>query len=154
MPRYDFDYAAVVNCLNRILETELSGVIRYTHYSFMIFGPNRIPIVAWLRGQASESMLHANEVGELITHLGEHPSLNIGELLETHQHDVDTILRETLSHEEHALQLYRELLEMVKDKSVMIEEYARKMISQEELHTGEVFKMIGTPGGVRQANVH
>lgn len=146
MARYEFDTKAVVGCLNRILESELSGVVRYTHYSFMIFGPNRIPLVTWLREQAAESMLHATEAGELITHLGEHPSLSIGELLESHKHDTLTILKEALAHEERALSLYRDLLDLVRDKSIMIEEFARKMISQEELHTGEVEKMIGSPG--------
>ena len=38
--------------LNKILELELAGVVRYTHYSFMVFGHSRIPIVSWLRDQA------------------------------------------------------------------------------------------------------
>ncbi|MEB3288125.1 MAG: ferritin-like domain-containing protein [Vampirovibrionales bacterium] len=147
--RYTFHAPAVLDCLNRILEAELAGVIRYTHYSFMVFGPNRIPIVDWLRQQASESLLHAQEVGELITHLGEHPSLSIGELLETHNHDTQTILKESLEHETRALGLYRQLLELVRDKSVMFEEFARKMICQEEMHTGEVEKMMGGPAPVK-----
>ncbi len=145
---YDFNRTEVVDVLNKILETELSGVVRYTHYSFMVFGPHRIPIIEWLRQNATESMLHATEAGELITHLGEHPSLSIGKLLESHQHDTETILRECLQHEIASLKLYRELLELVKDKSVMFEEFARKMICEEEAHTGEVEKMIGHPGKV------
>jgi len=39
----------VLGTLNQILELELAGLVRYLHYSFMIFGHNRIPIVAWLR---------------------------------------------------------------------------------------------------------
>jgi bacterioferritin (cytochrome b1) len=35
----------VIDTLNSILETELSGVVRYTDYSFMIFGHARIPII-------------------------------------------------------------------------------------------------------------
>ena len=31
--------------LNEILELEMSGVVRYTHYSLMIMGHNRIPIL-------------------------------------------------------------------------------------------------------------
>lgn len=146
--RFPFDKAAVIAVLNKILESELSGVVRYTHYSFMIFGPDRIPIITWLREQAAESLLHAQQAGELITHLGEHPSLNIAAMNETYQHDIMTILRESLDHEIHALRLYRELLELVKDRSIMIEEFARQMICEEEKHTGEVEKMIGHPGSV------
>jgi bacterioferritin len=134
--------------LNKILETELAGVVRYTHYSLMIYGYNRIPIVDWLRKQASESLAHAQKAGELITGLGEHPSLAIGHLLETHNHDIGAILLESLEHEQKGLNMYRELLELVKDKSVVLEEYARQMIHDEELHMMEVNKMLRKPGDI------
>ena len=146
MNDYALDKAAVAAVLNRILENEMAGVVRYTHYSFMVFGPNRLPLTNWLRQQASESLLHSQEAGELITHLGEHPSLAIGSLLETQKHDIMDILRESLEHERKQMNLYRELLELVKDKSIMIEEYARRMIAEEEMHTGEVEKMVRQPG--------
>ena len=136
----------VVKFLNRIMELELAGVVRYTHYSLMVFGYNRIPIISWLRAQADESLLHASKAGELITHLGGHPSLGIGPLLETHNHDIGDILRESLEHEGMALQAYRDLLTEVEGKSVMLEEYAREMIYAEELHQGEVNKMLRKPG--------
>jgi bacterioferritin len=138
----------VVKLLNKIMELELAGVVRYTHYSLMVFGYNRIPIIGWLREQANESLLHAGKAGELITHLGGHPSLSIGPLLETHNHDIGDILRESLEHEGIALQAYRDLLAEVEDKSVMLEEYAREMIYAEELHQGEVNKMLRKPGDV------
>ena len=75
---------ATVAILNKILELELAGVVRYLHYSFMIFGYHRIPICAWLRQQSAESTTHAVLAGEHITSLGGHPSLRIGTLLETH----------------------------------------------------------------------
>src|SRR4051794_6844661 len=114
---------AVVGSLNRILELELAGIVCYLHYSFMIFGHNRIPIVSWLRSQADESRLHAVQAGELVTTLGAHPSLKIGPLLETHKHDVNEILEESLEHERAGLMEYRKLLGMVAGKSIMLEEY-------------------------------
>jgi bacterioferritin len=143
-----FDKAAVVAHLNRILELELAGVVRYTHYAFMIYGYTRIPIVSWMQQQADESMVHARQAGELITHLGEHPSLSIGPLLETHKHDIGDILRESLEHERGALAVYRDLLKLVAGKSVLLEEYARRMIAEEEMHQGEVDKMLRRPGDV------
>ena len=139
---------AVVRTLNKILEFELAGVVRYTHYSLMVYGYNRIPIVSWLRGQATESLDHANKAGELITHLGGHPSLSIGRLLETHNHDIGGILRESLEHEKASLDCYKELLVQVEGESVMLEEYAREMIYAEELHLGEVDKMLRKPGDI------
>ena len=143
-----FDQAAVVAHLNKILELELAGVVRYTHYAFMIYGYNRIPIVSWMQQQADESMIHARQAGELLTHLGEHPSLSIGPLLETHKHDIGDILRESLEHERGALAVYRELLTLVDGKSVLLEDYARRMIAEEEMHQGEVDKMLRRPGDV------
>ena len=140
--------SAVVKALNSILEFELAGVVRYTHYALMVFGYNRIPIISWLRGQATESLDHANKAGEIITHLGGHPSLSIGPLLETHNHDIGDILRESLAHEKLALNSYRELLKLVEGESVMLEEYAREMIYMEELHLGEVDKMLRKPGDI------
>ena len=115
----------------------------------MVYGYNRIPIVSWLREQATESMTHAQQAGEIITAMGEHPSLSIGQLLETHKHDVGDILREALDNERNAIKLYRELLALVEGKSVWLEEYARTMISQEEMHAFEVDKMLRKPGDVK-----
>lgn len=141
--------AAVVAALNKILEAELAGVVRYTHYSFMIFGYNRIPIVSWLREQAAESMTHAQQAGEMITALGDHPSLSIGPLLETHKHDIGDILREAMENERTGLQLYRDLLVLVEGKIDWIEEYARQMIFQETQHSFDVDKMLRKPGDVK-----
>ena len=138
----------VTQALNTILEMELAGVVRYTHYALMVYGYNRSPIVSWLRSQATESLDHANKAGELITHLGGHPSLAIGPLLETHNHDIGGILRESLEHESASLECYRKLLKLVEGNSVMLEEYAREMIYAEELHMGEVDKMLRKPGDV------
>jgi bacterioferritin len=143
------DKTAVITLLNRILEMELAGVVRYTHYSFMVFGYQRIPIVSWLRTQAQSGMQHAQEAGELVTHLGEHPSLAIGPLLETHEHDIGAILRESMEHERETVVLYERLLELAQGRSVMIEEYARGKIREEELHLGEVDKMLRKPGDIQ-----
>jgi bacterioferritin len=121
-------------------------VVRYTHYSFLVYGYNRIPIVSWLREQASESLLHAQQAGEMITHLGAYPSLTIGPLLDNHQHDIGAIMRESLETEGRALALYKELLTVVEGYSVMLEEYARQMVYAEEQHAGEVDKMLRKPG--------
>ena len=142
------DNQKIIGALNTILEFELAGVVRYTHYALMVYGYSRIPITSWLRDQATESLTHANQAGELITNLGGHPSLAIGPLLETHNHDIGTILRESLEHEKDSLNSYKALLSLVEGESIMLEEYARTMIYTEELHLGEVDKMLRNPGDV------
>jgi bacterioferritin len=146
----NFDRAAAVALLNEILETELAGVVRYTHYSLMVFGHNRIPIVSWLRGEATTCLTHANQAGELVTHFGDHPSLKIGALLETHKHGINDILIESLDAEKTGLALYKQLLDLTRDRSVLLEEYARRMIAEEETHLGEVNKMLRKPGEITQ----
>ena len=140
------DQQQTVAVLNRILEAELAGVVRYTHYSFLVFGFGRIPIVSWLREQAAESLVHAQQAGEWITTLGAYPSLAIGPLLDTHRHDIGAILRESLQAEAAALGLYRELLRITEGRHVALEEFSRQMIHAEELHASEVDKMLRRPG--------
>ena len=84
----------------------------------------------------------------MITLMGAYPSLELGALRDSHEHNIGAILRDSLAAEGAALELYRELLAMVKDRSVMLEEYCRKMIAVEELHAGAVDKMLRKPGEV------
>jgi bacterioferritin len=135
-----------IDALNRIMELELAGVVKYTHYALMVYGYNRIPIVSWLKDNADESLAHAHKAGELVTLLGGHPSLRIGPLLETHQHDIGDILRESLAHEKTALAAYYALLRIAEGHSVLLEEYARELIVLEEMHQDEVNKMLRKPG--------
>ncbi|MEE2786262.1 MAG: ferritin-like domain-containing protein [Myxococcota bacterium] len=128
--------------LNKILEFELAGVVRYTHYALMVSGPHRLPIVQFMNAQAAESLAHAQQAGEIITGLDGHPNQGIAKIEETHQHDIHALLSESLAHEVNALNLYKDLLAEVENASVYLEEYARQMIGQEELHTLELRKML------------
>ena len=128
--------------LNTIMEYELAGVVRYTHYSLMVTGPLRLPIVQFFQQQATESLLHAQQVGEILTGLEGHPSLNIAPMEETNEHSLKNILEESLNHEKKALDLYKDLLDVVEDASIYIEEFARGMIGQEEVHNIELKKML------------
>jgi bacterioferritin len=139
----ELNLSATIHLLNAILEFELAGVVRYTHYSLMITGPNRLPLVTFFKAQATESLLHAQQAGEIITGLEEgHPSLKIAPIEESYHHSIRDILAESLEHEKKALALYKALLETVQDASVYLEEFARTMISNEELHTLELRKML------------
>ena len=132
----DTDKACAI--LNEIMEYELAGVVRYTHSAMMVTGPYRIPIVDFLKEQASESLIHAQGAGELIAGLDGHPSQKIAKIEETGQHTIRDILEESLEHELHAVGLYKKLLEEVEDSSIYLEEYARGMIGEEEQHSLEL----------------
>ena len=136
------DKEKIIIKLSEIFNLELTGVIRYTHYALMIFGANRLPLIDFYRQQAKESLVHADMIGEHITGLGGHPPLNTENIKETHKHNIKDILSETLEHEKEAIEAYYGLLELVKERSVYLEEFARSMIGQEELHVLEVQKML------------
>jgi bacterioferritin len=138
----DLDQEKAIDVLRSLMEFELAGVVRYTHYALMVTGPNRIPIVDFFKAQATESLLHAQQVGEILTGLEGHPSLQIAPMEETYKHSVRDILEESLAHEKNALQMYKKLLDIVEDASVYLEEFARTMIGTEELHNIEIKKML------------
>ncbi|MDE0840621.1 MAG: ferritin-like domain-containing protein [Porticoccaceae bacterium] len=138
-----------IDILNEIMEAELAGVVRYSHYALMVYGFNRIPIVEWMKANASEGLAHAQRAGELVTMMGGHPSLKIGSLLETEKHDIGDILRESLAHERSVLQMYHKLMaQATSSNSILLEEYAREMITSETLHLDEVNKMLRSPGEI------
>ena len=138
----ELDHKKTIDLLNAIMEFELAGVVRYTHYSLMVTGPYRIPIVDFFKAQASESLLHAQQVGEILTGLDGHPSLKIAPMEETYKHSVKDILEESLIHEQNALNLYKNLLDAATDRSIYLEEFSRTMIGQEEMHNLELKKML------------
>lgn len=142
MPLRELDVSKATSLLNSILEHELAGVVRYTHYALMVTGPNRIPIVAFMTAQAQESLLHAQQVGELLTGLEGHPSMRIASLEETYQHSTRALLQESLNHELAAIELYKELLAVVESASIYLEEFSRTMIGTEERHQLELKKML------------
>ena len=138
----EIDTNQVCDILNEIMEYELAGVVRYTHSSMMVSGPYRLPIVTFLKEQASESLLHAQLAGEKIAGLDGHPSQKIARIEETNRHTIKDILEESLQHELHALNLYKKLLAAVENKSVYLEEYARSQIGEEEQHSLELKIML------------
>ena len=141
-----FDRSTVVDVLNRLVEHELAGAVRYTQYSLMIFGHARIPIISWMKQQATEALLHAAQAGEEVTTLHGKVSLSIGELVGTHHESADDIMQELVVHERDGVALYDRLLEAVEGSNVSLEEYARQMIRAEEIHVSEILKMLRKRG--------
>lgn len=142
MPDSLVDTETVIPVLNDILKVELAGVVRYTHYSLVITGPTRLPLVEFMKAQAAESLLHAQQVGEILTGLGGHPEQGIAAIDESNDHAIETILQESIAHERHALDLYRRFLELVENDSIYLEEFARSQIGEEELHVIELNKLL------------
>ena len=137
----DLDINKTQTILNEIMKYELAGVVKYTHFALMVTGPNRLILDKFFKSQSEESLLHAQQAGELLTGLGGHPSQMIPNIEETNKHSVKDLLSESLIHEDKAISLYKELLECSENKSLYIEEYSREMIKTEEMHSIEIKKM-------------
>lgn len=138
---------AVAEALQRLHSEELSGVVRYLHYAHMIFGANRIPIVAWLKDQATEAMDHAWKIGEKMTALGLHPEMKVTSPKETGKHDVLAVLREALDHERAALAGYVDLLRVVRAEcgdDPAFEDWVRGFVCAETEHLQDAEKMLRT----------
>ncbi len=135
------DKKKVIDRLNKILESEISGVVRYLHYALMVTGPNRIPIVKWFHEQANEAFAHASIIGEKITAFGGHPSLRVHSVPETKNHNVLELLKESLEFEAQALQMYKDILPLVGD-DIALEELIRDMVRKETEHIEEATKML------------
>lgn len=140
MKNIDLDKA--ISVLNDILKYELAGVVKYTHFALMVTGPNRLSLDKFFKEQAEESLEHAQKAGELLTGLGGHPSQAIPDIVESNKHTIKDLLNESFNHEQKAIDLYKELLHNSENKSIYIEEYAREMIKQEEMHGIEIKKML------------
>lgn len=138
----NIDRKKVISILNEIMKYELSGVVRYTHSALMVVGPYRESLVSYFNNQSSESLTHAQGAGELLTSLGGHPTQDISIIEESNEHSTNVLLRESLEHEKNAVKLYKELLLEVENKSIYLEEYAKEMIKNEEIHTLTVEKML------------
>jgi len=138
--------AQTMECLQKVFLSEMAGVLRYLHYSFMVMGHNRIPIQGWFRAQADEAKTHAIAVGEKITSYGGHPPLLSNKVEETNVHTLNQMLEESLSFEEAGLGLYQELLKLAAGQNdIALEEFARSMVMEEQEHLDEVHKMLRDP---------
>ena len=132
----------VIHILNEIMRYELSGVVRYTHYALMVTGRDRLSLTQFFKEQATESLLHAQQAGELVTGLDGHPSLEISIIEESNKHDSIDLLEESAVHEKDAVSLYKDLVNEVEGQSIYLEEYGREMIKAEENHSIEIKKML------------
>lgn len=144
-----YDVDAAIGVLNEILAMELATVVYYTHYSFMVYGHGRIPVVEWMRSQATESLTHAQGAGDMILRLEGKPQMGTAPLPTTHHNTIDEILEEAVVREADGVDLYRKLHALIKDKSIVLEEYASRMVAAESLHVSEMRMMLrkSTPKG-------
>jgi bacterioferritin len=140
--------------LNALLANELAGAMMYLHYSFHIYGHARIPIVGWLREQASEGMTHATAVGDQVVAFGGDPATMPAKgKFKEHFDSLDDMLREALRFEKETFDMYAGLLKSISDDdkdrgALMLRLFLEGMIQEETGHVQEIEKML-RPDSVR-----
>jgi bacterioferritin len=135
------DKNKVIKKLNEMMNLEISGAMKYLQYSYYVFGLNRIPIVGFLREQATESIGHSTKLGDKIVALGGLPMVKVDEDLKARKLTTEQILRDSVQIETKALSGYMNLLNDVADDVVM-DSFIRDFISEESGHLEEVEKML------------
>ncbi len=134
----------LIQALNKDLEKEMAGIVRYLHHSFIVFGPNRGPLVQMFRTQAQESMAHAIQLGEKITALGGHPTVKVDQVFEPGYQSVEDMLSEDLKAEKAQLELYTKQLKEVGEYNLPMKLMLEQIIVSEQTHVEEMEKYLRT----------
>lgn len=134
----------LIMALNKDLEKEMAGIVRYLHHSFIIFGPDRGPLVQMFRAQATESMNHAVQLGEKITALGGHPTVKVEQVFEPGHQTVEEMLAEDLEAEKKQLQLYIDQLRELGDENLPMKLMLEQIVVDEQTHVEEIEKYLRT----------
>jgi len=134
----------LINALNEDLEKEMAGIVRYLHHSFIVFGPNRGPIVQMFRTQANESMVHAIQLGEKITALGGHPTVKVDQVFEPGYQSIEDMLSEDLKAEKIQLELYTKQLKEFGEDNLPMKLMLEQIIIDETTHVEEIEKYLRT----------
>ena len=135
---------AFIQALNTDLEKEMAAIVRYLHHSFIVFGPNRGPLVQMFRKQASESTDHAIQLGEKITALGGHPTVKVDQVFEPGYQSVEDMISEDLKAEKYHLDLYTQQLKEFGSDNLPMKLMLEQIIIDEQSHVDEMEKYLRT----------
>ena len=67
----DLNSNQVISLLNNILEYELAGVVKYTHFALMVTGPNRLILDKFFKDSTVKTLF-----GKKIENVSQHHALN------------------------------------------------------------------------------
>lgn len=134
----------LIKALNEDLEKEMAAIVRYLHHSFIVFGPNRGPLVQMFRAQAQEAMTHAIQLGEKITALGGHPTVKVDQVFEPGHQTIEDMIEEDLRAERTQLDLYTKQLKEFGEENLPIKLMLENVIIDETMHVEEMEKYLRT----------
>lgn len=129
--------------LNQILEARLSGVIRYTNYSLMISGRDRLTFSNFFTEQTNHSLRQAQEVGRILMALNERPTLSSDFAPEPSRQSAQEMLLRSLNHERQLLHLHRDLLQTVQCNNAALEDFAMRTLLGSEASCRQFSHLLG-----------
>ncbi len=126
--------------LNEDFNREIHAMLSYLQKSFLVFGPNRPPVVGFFRHEAEESMGHAIKIGEKMTALGAIPTIE-SQSIHGHPKSIRELLEESRAIEVAALEGYKARLEQAGD-DIALRMMLEEQVSEEQEHLEEVDKLL------------
>jgi bacterioferritin len=142
------DKQKVIDVLNRALENEMGAIVKLLHHSFLVFGPGRAPVQQLLRRRATDSVGHAIKLGEKITALGGHPSIEVHIDHPPGDQTIEEMIHEDLELEQDVLKFYTDNLPLMAD-DIPLDQMFRDIIVDEQEHIDDFQKLLppAAPGG-------
>lgn len=134
----------VVRLLNDALATELVCVMRYRRHYFTATGLASPAIADEFLVHANAELGHADRLAERIVQLGGEPDFNPGSLLERSHADYDealelqAMIRANLVAERIAVESYRQMIDLVRDKDSTTRRLLEDILADEEEHADEL----------------
>lgn len=135
--------ATIIDKLNHLLQDEIVGMHMYLHYSFIVSGPNMIPLKQYLTAQAADGLRHATLIGDKIASLGGAPVTKaLDEEFPTSFENAKQMLAACLKFEKEGIGEYTSLLQEVLNKDIALEMFLKTIIADEIHHVEELEKML------------
>ncbi|BAZ04679.1 ferritin-like domain-containing protein [Calothrix sp. NIES-3974] len=138
---FKLSHQEILELLQNIVEFELAGAIRYTHYSLLVIDCQKSPIIDFLREQATESLEHAQRAGKFFISLGGIPKPRIASLEQPTDYSIQEILAASIAHENRAIAMYKSLFDGIDETDATYQEirqFAQNMLTEESSHHQEM----------------
>lgn len=130
--------------LNDALATEWICVLRYKRHYFTASGLTSTPIADEFLVHANEEMSHADRLAARIVQLGGEPLLDpAGFHARSHADyddstDLDSMIRANLVAERVAVEVYRQMIQVIGDKDPTTTRLLQEILTDEEEHADEL----------------
>ncbi len=139
---------SIVKLLNESLATELVCVLRYKRHHYTAKGMASPAIADEFMVHAQEETAHSEKIAARIVQLGGEPDFNPTTLLERSHADYDeskdlkAMIKSNLIAERVAVEVYRQMIQLIGDKDPTTCRMLREILADEEEHADELADLL------------